>query len=327
MSARPATLAAHTPIASVAFVRAYWTTMRPYLLFVSGVAGLAGLALGPALPPADTLLLATVFFLAYGFGQALTDCFQVDTDALSAPYRPLVRGAVRRSDVLVASLAGLALCGLVVVRFAPVNLLLAGLTVLGLLTYTWFKRRWWGGPLYNAAIVGVLCLIGYASATRGAVVWSAGLAGTLAAVVFGYANFVLTGYLKDVSADRRTGYHTLPVVFGLRPTAVVSDALAMLALGGCGLALTAAGTPSDRRWAGWGFVALGAIASLMAQLRVHGVDDERRAYRAIVPVVHAFVLSVGGLAAAHRPAWALPLVLYYVAFIVTLDRRPVREQI
>ena len=36
----------------------------------------------------------------------------------------------------------------------------------------------------------------------------------LLAVFFGYANFVLAGYFKDVDADRATGYHTLPVVFG-----------------------------------------------------------------------------------------------------------------
>jgi 4-hydroxybenzoate polyprenyltransferase len=327
VSARPASLIAQTPIGSAAFVHAYWTTMRPYLLFVSGAAGLVGLALGPALPLSDTLLLATVFFLAYGFGQALTDCFQLDTDMLSAPYRPLVRGTVRRGDVLAVSLAGLALCGIVVVTFASINLLLAGLTVLGLLTYTWFKRRWWGGPLYNAAIVGLLCLIGCASSTGGPLVWSAGLAGTLAAVVFGYANFVLTGYLKDVSADRRTGYRTLPVVFGPRPTALVSDGLAILALGGCGLGLSAIGMRPGGGWAGWSFAALGAIASLVAQVRVHGVQDEYRAYRAIVPVVHAFVLTVGGLAVAHKPAWALPFGLYYVAFGVTLRRRPMREQI
>ena len=80
-------------------------------------------------------------------------------------------------------------------------------------------------------------------------------------------------------------------------------------------------------WSGWSFAALGAIASLVAQVRVHGVQDEYRAYRAIVPVVHAFVLTVGGLAVAHKPAWALPFGLYYVAFGVTLRRRPMREQI
>ncbi|MBM3297987.1 MAG: penicillin-binding protein 2, partial [Candidatus Aminicenantes bacterium] len=47
-------------------------------------------------------------FLSYGFGQALTDCFQTDTDSLSAPYRPLVRGTISRGQVLAVSLGGLA---------------------------------------------------------------------------------------------------------------------------------------------------------------------------------------------------------------------------
>jgi 4-hydroxybenzoate polyprenyltransferase len=301
--------------------------MRPYLLFVSGAAGLAGLALGPALRLGDTLLLGAVFFLAYGFGQALTDCFQIDTDTLSAPYRPLVRGVVRRGDVLGVSLVGLAVCGIVVVQYAAINLLLAGLTVVGLLTYTWFKRRWWGGPMYNALIVGVLFLIGYASATGGALVWHPAVGGTLAAVVFGYANFVLAGYLKDVSADRSTGYRTLPVVFGLSATAIVSDVLAALALAGCGLALAGTQTETAGQVTGLVFVAAGAGASLVAQVRLHRVRDERQAYRAIAPVVHAFVLMLAGLAATRKPAWAVPLALYYLGFTLRLRGRPMQSQV
>ena len=47
------------------------------------------------------------FFLGYGFGQALTDCFQTDTDKLSAPYRPLSQGVVSVRNVLAVSLGGL----------------------------------------------------------------------------------------------------------------------------------------------------------------------------------------------------------------------------
>ena len=36
----------------------------------------------------------------------------------------------------------------------------------------------------------------------------------MAATFFGYANFVLAGYFKDIEADRATGYRTFPVVFG-----------------------------------------------------------------------------------------------------------------
>ena len=68
--------------------------MRPYLLFVSGASGLVGLALADSLVGPSLLVAALPFFLSYGLGQAITDTFQTDTDALSSPYRPLVRGAI-----------------------------------------------------------------------------------------------------------------------------------------------------------------------------------------------------------------------------------------
>ena len=102
--------------ASPAFARAYLTTMRPYLLFVSGFTGLLGMALGSPLAAWPALALGAAFFLSYGFGQALTDCFQTDTDALSSPYRPLVRGEIARRDVLGVSLAGLLACVVVLSR-------------------------------------------------------------------------------------------------------------------------------------------------------------------------------------------------------------------
>ncbi|TFG61883.1 MAG: hypothetical protein E4H28_08295, partial [Gemmatimonadales bacterium] len=105
-------------ILSLAFFRDYVVTMRPYLLFVSGITGITGLALAPRLPFAATALLSAVFFLSYGFGQALTDCSQMDTDALSSPYRPLVRGAIRAKDVFRVSLTGLLLAGVTLFLFS-----------------------------------------------------------------------------------------------------------------------------------------------------------------------------------------------------------------
>jgi len=231
-------------LGSPTFLKAYLVTMRPYLLFVSGITGLAGLALAPAVSLPATLLLGAVFFLSYGFGQALTDCFQMDTDALSSPYRPLVRGVVRRRDVLVVSLAGLLMSGVILASFHLLNLLLALAAIGGLATYTTFKRRWWGGPFYNAWIVGVLFLIGWMSGHGPAglpLAWRAGAGWLLAAVVFGYADFVLTGYFKDVSADRATGYRTFPVVFGLKAAAWASDLMALATVVSVGGALAAGG--------------------------------------------------------------------------------------
>ena len=316
-------------------MRAYLVTMRPYLLFVSGAVGLAGLALVPDVRAVVVLPAAMAFFLSYGFGQALTDCFQLDTDSLSAPYRPLVQGLISRRVVLVVSLLGLSACGAVALWFHPANGLLAALAIAGLATYTWFKRRWWSGPIWNAAVVALLFLMGYAAGLGGSgsrAVFGPGLLGTLIAVFFGYANFVLTGYLKDLSADRATGYRTLPLVFGLAATRVVSDICALFMLVGVGFAAHdlagSAGTGSA--WTAGvagALLAAGALATGLGQLRLRGVYSERDAFLVIVPVVHAYVLLLGGLAALAHPTWAFPLVGFYAAFVVVLRGRPMQQQV
>ncbi len=315
------------------FVRGYVITMRPYLLFVSGIAGIVGMALAPGIPAADTLLLAAAFFLSYGFGQALTDCFQVDTDSLSAPYRPLVRGDIGRRDVMAVSLVGLGAIGVTLALYNPLNIPLAAVAVLGLATYTPFKRRWWAGPFYNAWIVGVLTVIGYFAAlgaAGAAAEASLTLLATILCVFFGYANFVLAGYYKDISADRATGYRTLPVVAGMKVSAIVSDIFAAAGTFACGLVvwLSLAGPTSEPGGViAELFLAAGVVASAIAQLRLHRVNEESEAHGPIGLTVHAFILQLSAIAAALKPDWALWLIVFYIAFNSAMSRRPMREQI
>jgi len=312
----------------LAFWRDYAVTMRPYLLFVSGITGIAGLALAPGESAWALATLALVFFLSYGFGQALTDCFQLDTDSLSAPYRPLVRGAIRRNDVLVVSLAGLTLSSIVIGAQAPAALPLCALTVVGLATYTWFKRRWWGGPLWNAWILALVLLIGYVTA-GGRAFTGAPLLGALAAALFGYANFVLVGYYKDIPADRATGYRTFPVAFGLRRSHMVSDVFVAGAFAGAAVAIAALGMARGfgHVVAGLAFAVAALAAGAVAQVRTHAVTRDRDAYRAIGPGVHAYILLMAAAAAAARPSWAVGLAVFYAGFVATLRRRPMAEQI
>lgn len=315
------------------FVRGYVITMRPYLLFVSGIAGIVGLALAPPIPAADTLILATAFFLSYGFGQALTDCFQVDTDSLSAPYRPLVRGYIGRRDVMTVSLAGLGAIGLTLALYNALNIPLAVFAVIGLATYTPFKRRPWAGPFYNAWIVALLTVIGYFAAlgaTGAGAETSLTLLATVLCVFFGYANFVLAGYYKDISADRATGYRTLPVVAGMKVSAVVSDTFAAAGLIACVVALFPSGAGRDLG-AGHAIAAAlliaGVATAATAQLRLHRVRDEGEAHHAIAPVVHTFILQLAAIAAVQKTSWAPALLLYYLAYIAVMRRRPMKEQI
>jgi 4-hydroxybenzoate polyprenyltransferase len=307
----------------------YIITMRPYLLFVSGITGIAGLSLGSGLTMIPLLLLSFSFFLTYGFGQALTDCFQTDTDSISSPYRPLVQGKLSKKTVMITSLIGLSLAGGVIIYFNIINMFFAILATLGLATYTWFKRRWWGGPFYNAWIVGVVFIMGYLSSPVLDCSWNSLIfAGTLLGVFFGYANFVLTGYYKDISADAKTGYNTLLVVFGMKKSAYVSDLFALLQLTGF---LTAvyyiykiSGTMS---YIGLALGIAGLIFLIVGQIYLHLIKSENEAYKSISPVVHSYILLLASIASFAKPGWGVGLLVFYTGYIITLKLRPEKNQI
>jgi geranylgeranylglycerol-phosphate geranylgeranyltransferase len=329
MSAHPESTVLKT--FSLEFVQAYVITMRPYLMFVSGITGLVGISFIPQVSVTDFILRFAASFLSYGFGQALTDCFQIDTDTLSSPYRPLTQGIISRLQAFVVSVVGLTFCISVFAAGNLSNLLLGAAAGTGLATYTYFKRRWWGGPFYNAWIVAVLCSMAFLSGAQPfSQLLSIPMIWVLLCVLFGYANFVLSGYFKDIEADRATGYHTLPVVFGRRLSAWTSDFLAVASVAFAAVILFAAGNSSHsllgeifKRV----FFVAAALVSVIAQVRLHAVATDNEAHGAIAPVVHSYILLLSAVACAQKPAWTGFFILFYAAFIGVLKIRPAQNQI
>jgi 4-hydroxybenzoate polyprenyltransferase len=322
-------------IGSLIFWKAYWITMRPYLLFVSGAAGMAGFATGPEREGVVVLLSFLVLFISYGFGQALTDCFQMDTDSLSSPYRPLVQGIIDRKHVLLVSLIGLVLGCVILFLFNPWTLLLGFLAVFGLATYTFFKRKWWGGPLYNAWIVALLPIIGALAASGSgfdpkSLFNNSILLLITLSVFFSYANFVLMGYFKDISADKQSGYQTFVVVFGWKKAALGSDILALLSVlaSGWGIVfrLLTTGGPLFR------LVSLPVLlASVVilasAQIGIHRAGDEKKAFGPIVNVVRGFILLHTAEVCLLKPSWIPAAAIFYACFEWVLKKRPAKEQV
>jgi 4-hydroxybenzoate polyprenyltransferase len=263
-------------------------------------------------------------FLGYGFGQALTDCFQMDTDRISAPYRPLSQGIVSAKQVGAVSLSGLILGVGILVFLNPWNLLLGALSILGLATYTFFKRRYWfAGPPWNGWIVALLPLMGYISMLQtGLQEHVERLLPVVALSFFAYTNFVLMGYLKDISADERTGYRTFPVVWGWNATVWAGDILVMLSA-----ALAAALTFSGA-WPKvlWGIATVIAIAG---QIYSHLTEDKSEANAAgpIATTVRAFILWHLAVVLNYREDWWLGLLIFYLLFEWALWRRPEHGQI
>jgi 4-hydroxybenzoate polyprenyltransferase len=310
------------------FISAYWLTMRPYLLYVSGITGLGGISFAESIAVHHVIILFSAFFFSYGFGQALTDCFQTDTDARSSPYRPLVRRILWKRDVFIVSLTGLFLCGIILGYFNYLNLIIAGFCIVGLATYTFFKRRWWGGPWYNAWIVALLFMMGYLSG--GGTAFTPQLYMAMLAVVFGYMNFVLAGYFKDVSADASTDYNTLPVVIGRKKSAVVSSILSILFLASAAVSILIVymDNPNHQTLiASLMFLGAAVGFTVYSQWQLHKNTEDRTAYRAIVPCVHSYILALIAITATNKPSWIVSMIVFYLLFAYFMSTRVEKTQI
>ena len=317
--------------ASFAFAKAYFITMRPYLLFVSGVTGICGMSYIDELSLSKSILIFLASFLSYGFGQALTDCFQTDTDSISSPYRPLTQGRISKTQVLIVSITGLVLCISVFTFYNPMNLLLGILSGVGLATYTYFKRKFWSGPFYNAWIVGVLFLMAFLSGSDLSMITeNHKLVYGLSAVFWGYANFVLVGYFKDVEADRATGYNTFLVVFGRRLSSIASNIFGILTI--LSVIFVFSYSNSFERLLEQSSIqiiilALGILIMFFCQVLVHFIKQDDESSNAISLSVHAYILLLTSIIVLNKNEWIIPMIIFYVLFNLTMIFRPAKNQI
>ena len=316
---------------SFKFIKAYIITMRPYLMFVSGITGIVGLAFTTEQNIINAGLIILASFLSYGFGQALTDCFQIDTDSISSPYRPLTQGIVSKNHFLALSILGLIFCISVFVVHNPINLLLGTAAGFGLATYTYFKKKFWSGPFYNAWIVGVLCCMAFVCGENkiGNIV-NSGFYLVVLSVFFGYANFVLSGYFKDIEADRATGYNTLPVKYGRKVSTYISDLFALLMIF-FGLLVVINETKSFNMkllvFPVLVFLIASAVLTIIGQTLLHKVQTDEEAHLAIALVVHSYILQFTGLALLRKPEWLVFLLVFYSGFNIVMKLRPAKNQI
>jgi 4-hydroxybenzoate polyprenyltransferase len=319
---------------STGFYKSYFIHMRPYLLFVSGVAGYAGMSLsfkGADWEITRLTLCLLVFFLGYGFGQALTDCFQIDTDSISSSYRPLVRGVIHKKDVLIISIAGLTGIGIPLVMFNFLNALLLLLSASGLLTYTYFKKnKTWLGPFWNSWIVMLLPFSGYLSYSNNLSwqdIFSNSSLLILALMTFAsYANFVLIGYLKDITADRQTAYKTFPVVYGWQKTIWMGNLNTLIAIICCGMIVYF-------NYTIWGllFMLLGSVIAISGQLFGLMTKNKTETNSAfpVAATVRSLILFHLSVIFCFQENLSVLIAgcIFYIVFEIVIFSRPQKEQI
>jgi 4-hydroxybenzoate polyprenyltransferase len=314
------------PVYSPFFWSSYVVQMRPYLLFVSGVAGVMGLAMhvNPLSAGWKFYIAAIVFFFGYGFGQALTDCFQTDTDKLSAPYRPLSKQVISIPATLFVSSLGLIGSGFIFYLLHPLCFFLSLAAVVGLSTYSYVKKHFWfAGPLYNAWIVALLPVIGYYTCVESSVKkFPLEIISYVMVSFFSYANFVLIGYLKDIEADRKTRYKTFPVIFGWNKTVLLGDLFALSALA---FFWTRQITEIPALIAG----ICATIIMVTGQLFGHFTKNktEKNSVIPVTSTVRGFILLHLSLTLQFQPLWFLPALCFYGLFELALYFRPSKHQV
>ncbi|ADO71349.1 Prenyltransferase, UbiA family [Stigmatella aurantiaca DW4/3-1] len=281
------------------FVGLLIEAMRPHYFAFGVGAALAGAAAVRA--PAGSSRVAIAAFVAgmgWGVGQLVNDLLDRDTDAINAPGRPLADGRLPAGPALAAAL----LLGLVLLAALlavhPAAWTLGPAAVVLLMGYNKAKGIPVIGNLVFGsinAIAGGLGVLGrlprQEEALPSALAALAEALPMLGLILGINAWFVLANYEKDRLGDRAAGYKTLPLLVGVRASALVR-AVSLPLLAFCILQLDA---PPDLPGTVTLTVAavLGGLSVLPSLLK--GTDEAAlRGYRLAVP---ASFLAMLGLAA------------------------------
>jgi len=128
--------------------------------------------------------------------------------------------------------------------------------------------------------------------------------------------------LKDIEADRITGYKTFPVIFGWDRTIWAGDIFATILLVIFWLKLDLKGLPVL-------FGIAGSIVIISGQYLAHKAKekDEKGAIIPILSTVRGFILLHLAIILQFQPTWWMYTLIFYALFEFTLYKRSSRYQV
>jgi len=176
-------------------------------------------------PSAHDLVWITLAMIgARSLAMALNRLIDARIDARNprTAGRELPRGSLLAWQVVLFSLAALALFLVAVYQLAPIVRYLWPIPVVGFVVYPYLKRVTWLCHLWLGAVDG-LAPIGAWAAIENEIPWQAGLLG--AAVALWIAGFDVLYALFDLEVDREQGLHSLPARFGVSAAFIASRAM------------------------------------------------------------------------------------------------------
>ena len=261
------------------FIYNYLRSMRLYYGFVTATTVLAGLyqwhrfgsGTDSALHPAgwtrrDAALLAMGFF-AWGFNQIFSDWCDRKEDAINAPHRPMVTGALKPLPAFAVSAAGLAAIAVVGFLMSPWTLVFLALGGALNIAYSLLKRV----PVLNCLVYAcaISCCALFAIAGMGERCPTPGEFGFVAVWIVP-VHFLMchNSYYKDVKGDRAAGVRTLQTHC---PKVAVTISLLLMLVPLTGLKLVA----RWQCWTGMPWLMLSMIVGLLSGLFLLALEAKR----------------------------------------------------
>ena len=207
---------------------AHLETMRPYTVIWCGLVSLAGACLSwGKLPPIDIAILSLIVpIMGWIAGLYLSDFLDRDLDKIEKPHRPIPSGRINPYEALFVG-AIYAMVGTLCSWYLGIrNFSLVFIVAILVLTYTSLaKSRGFIGNI-NRGLVTVIAFL-YGVFTVPIALESIPFYLWYLAPVFLFhdANSNLVGAIRDMEGDKKGGYQTFPVKYGLKKSIALSAIL------------------------------------------------------------------------------------------------------
>jgi geranylgeranylglycerol-phosphate geranylgeranyltransferase len=205
---------------------AHLETMRPYTVLWCGLVSLVGACVTVGSLPSTLIALLALFIPLMGWiaGLYLSDYLDRNLDVIQKPHRPIPSGRIRPNEAILVG-AIFALTGFFLTFFfLPLyNTILVFIVALLVFLYTYISKSHGLSGNVNRGLVTVAAYFFGVFSTNTSLsslppyVW-------LLSIVFLLhdTNSNLVGAIRDIDGDKKGGYRTIPVVYGVKISVYIS---------------------------------------------------------------------------------------------------------
>lgn len=216
-------------------LRAVLELVRPHNLVVAALTALVGYGAAAKAAGGDIIglpyaVLASIVVLVAAGGYVINDYYDVLTDSVAKPWRPIPRGDISRREARWLAIALLAAGVFVAFASSPLVGVFAAISAVSLHEYSrWVKHTGLAGNVLVALDSAASILFGgfFYDALRGLQIPLIVFVPTAYAFLLSLGREIIKG-IEDVEGDARAGIYTLAVRLGPRRAAFVASVLLLL---------------------------------------------------------------------------------------------------